>query len=112
MPMPRRLVPLAVLVAVVIGCAKKKDDDSGVGGDGGDPTPTGPAYTIKLRDEQRGDKFAVVGTSKQTITVNAAGPKGKIAKSQQEVEKYDYTETIAEMPPGSERATKATRTYT
>lgn len=105
----RRLFPLAVAVVVVLGCSKKKDDDSG-GGDS-DPTPTGPALTIKLRDEKVGDKLEIVQTETESTSMEASGPKGKVSKSQKGTQRYEYTETVLEKPEGASNATKATEAY-
>jgi hypothetical protein len=101
----RRLFPLAVFAAVVLGCSKKKDDDSGGGGDGGDPNAT---YTIKLRGEQKGDKLQVVKTRSGTQTTTVAG---KSLPQQKEQMKFEFVETILEMPDGAPEPTKVVREY-
>jgi hypothetical protein len=110
--MPRRCLSLALLLAVLIGCSKKKDegDSSGGGGDD-DPQPTGPAYTVKLYEEKAGDKVTIVENAWHTMTTNVSGPKGKISKGTKETEKYEYTETVQELPAGAKAATKAARAY-
>jgi hypothetical protein len=90
---------------VVLGCSKKKDDDSGSGGDSGDPNAT---YTIKLRGEQKGDKLQVVKTRSGTQTTTVAG---KSLPQQKEQMKFEFVETILEMPDGAPKPTKVTRQY-
>jgi hypothetical protein len=107
--MCRRLFPLAVLAAAVLGCSKKKPD----GGDGTDePALTGPEYTIKLRGDQEGDKMLVTETSdgsfSSTVLVGAQEKK----EAKKAVEKFEYTETIFAMPAGADRPTKVARAYT
>ncbi len=51
----RRLVPLAVAIVILVGCKKKATDTA----DGGDPNAT---YTLKVREEQQGDKLEVAMT--------------------------------------------------
>jgi len=101
----RRLVSLAVLVLATLGCSKKNDS----GGDS--ETASGPAYTIKLCDERQGEKVAVVEIKKKTFTSIASGPKGKKNESKTDIERYEYTETVADMPAGAGRATSVTRAY-
>ncbi|MCI0703218.1 MAG: hypothetical protein L0241_19235 [Planctomycetia bacterium] len=108
--MYRRLIPLAIAIALVVGCKKKTENTGGDGG-GGEPEPTGPAITIKLRDDKVGDMVLITETTLRTQTANATGPKGKVSQSQKVSEKYEYTETILEMPAGSNVATKSTREY-
>jgi hypothetical protein len=108
------MIPLAVAIVLVLGCGKKKEE--GGGGDGvavgvGGGEPTGPAITIKIRDEQKGDKIAVTKSKNTTIEIKAKTPKGPVAKTQKTSEREEFTETVLDMPPGGDRATKATRDY-
>lgn len=106
--MARKLLPLAVAIALVLGCKKKPSTE--VGGDapapggGGDPTAT---YTIKIRDMQKGDKVRVVATTKQTNTISL-GAKSETTTTE---ESYEYVQTTWEMPAGAREATRATREY-
>src|SRR5437016_2295940 len=77
---------------------------SGGGGGGGDQNAI---YTIKIRDEQKGNKTEVVKTRSGTTTTTA----GSKSQAQKERERYEYTETILEMPADAPRPTKVTRVY-
>lgn len=104
----RKLLPLAVLVVLVLGCKKKTADTGSDGGTGGgEPAPSGTAYTIKVREPQRGDKLLVTETMKDTSTITIAGK----ADPKTEQESWEYTETILDMPVGAHKPTKATREY-
>jgi hypothetical protein len=103
----RRLIPLAVAVVLVLGC-KKKTEDTGAGGDGAVvPSDPGAAYTIKVREEQKGDKSHVVRTSAGSFTVTEGGK----TEGDKTEEKYDYTEEVLEMPAGADKPTKLRRVY-
>jgi hypothetical protein len=102
------MVPLATAIVLVIGC-NKKSDESGAGG--GEPAPSGPPVTIKIRQEQQGDSFTVSTSKASTVSISASGPKGQMAKSKAATEKAEYVETVVQMPAGSDRPTKVTREY-
>jgi hypothetical protein len=108
--MDRRPVTLLVMVLVLLGCSKKRNDSDSVSRDD-DPLPTGPAYTIKLRDDKTGDKVSIVESIKQTITVDMTGAKKNVSKTQKSEERSECIETILVVPPGATSATKATRAY-
>jgi hypothetical protein len=101
------MIPLALALVPVVGCNNKSDDSAG----GGEPAPSGPPVTIKLREEQQGDSFTVSESKTSTRLDSASGPKGKVLKSRKEIEKVEYTETVVERPAGSDRPTKVTREY-
>jgi hypothetical protein len=101
--MIRRMIPLVVAIVLVVGC-KKNTSTTGPEG-GGDPNAT---YTIKLREEQKGDKTEVSET--QTGTFEIAFP-GQKAEKEKEDKKVTFTQEIQEMPAGGQ-PTKLTRTYT
>src|SRR5262245_43280866 len=103
----RKLIPLLVVFLAILGCGKKADDAGG----GGDPAPSGPPVTIKIRKEQQGDKVTVTESGNSTTSTNGNGPKGKIAKQEKTEGKVEYTETVIEKPEGADRATKAKREY-
>jgi hypothetical protein len=105
----RRVVPLAIALALVVGCNNKSDDSGG--GGGGEPAPSGPPVTIKIRQEQQGDSFAVSESKALTVSNSASGPKGQVSKSKAATEKAEYVETVVQMPAGSDRPTKVTREY-
>lgn len=119
--MCRRLVPLAMLfAAVLIGCdAKPSGTGSGTapgggpssGGDTelrGDPAAT---YTIKVRDEEVGDR-AVVSRVVSTSTTGTTAKQGTtLKKEQKESERHEFTETIITKPAGAIKPTKLTRAY-
>lgn len=102
-----RCVCLAGFLALAIGCSKKSSESTESGpapGPTGDPAQ---AYAIKLRHEQKGDKFRVVKSRDGSTTVTAGG------KSQTQADKYryDYTETVIEMPEGAPKPTRSDRAY-
>lgn len=99
--MARRLLPLAVAIALVLGCKKKPPE----GGGDGAPSDPNATYTLKIRPAAQGDKSEVSGA--ETTEVEITGVPGK----QTNVKKYEYTEHILEMPAGEKLPTKATRTY-
>ncbi len=100
----RKLIPLAVAVVVVIGCKKKAVETADDGKVDSDPNAT---YTIKIRDEQAGDKVDVVevqtGSGERTF--------GGKTDQQKEDRKYEFTEHIVDHPAGSPKPTKITRAY-
>jgi hypothetical protein len=104
--MYRRLVPLAVLVAAVLGCAKKE-----TGGGGGDPSAGDPnaTYAIKIRTAQPGDRYAVVRSKNSTVQATAPGGR---TDTKRESEKQAYTETVQEVSPETGKPTRLTREYT
>ena len=108
----RPMLSFAVAIVLVLGCGKKKDEGSG----GGDPnapapgvTPSDPnaAYTIKIRVEQAGDKTEIDITETGTAEITFGGKGG----AEKQDRKLEYTEHIIDMPTGSTRPTKLTRTY-
>src|ERR1700722_11104885 len=102
----RKMILLVIAIVLVVGCKKKEDESSG-----GEPAPSGPAVTIKIREEQQGDKIAVTQSRVTNLLMKASGPKGQESKSQKNTEKDEYTETIISMPARATHATKATRAY-
>lgn len=104
----RRMIPLAIALAVIVGCGKKKgDDDTGGGNDGKVDSDPSTAFTIKIRDPQEGDKVEV--TDSETMNQESTS-KGKTEKSTSK-KRLEYTEHITEMPAGSKQPNKVTRTY-
>lgn len=101
--MYRRLIPLAIAIVLVIGCKKKRVEDP-EGKLDSDPDAT---FTLKIRDEQKGDKAEIIETQTGTSEINFAGKGDK----EKQDKKLTYTEEIHEMTPGS-KPTKLTRTYT
>jgi hypothetical protein len=111
--MSRRLVPLAVLAAAVVGCAQQQATPSG-GGDVAAPGPTGDptaSYTIKLREKQAGEKYEVTETRSSTTTTTFELPGGKQTKTDNADARLEYTEAVLEMPAGAAQPTKLTRVY-
>jgi hypothetical protein len=103
----RRMIPLAVAVVLVLGCKKKDEGGSGGGGGGsesGDPSAT---YTLKVREEQKGDKAQITRTESGTTTFTGQGKDGKETMSS----KFEYTQEILDMPAGAAKPTKLTRAY-
>jgi hypothetical protein len=108
--MSRRLVPLAVLVAAVVGCAQQAPP----GGGGESPTPGGDptaSYTIKFRDKQAGDKYEVIDSGTQSTNTTWSLPVGKQTKSEGMDFRSEFTETVLETTPGVPEPTKLTRVY-
>jgi hypothetical protein len=103
--MIRRMIPLVVAIVLVVGCKKSGTTTAPTGEEGGgDPNAT---YTIKIREEQKGDKTEVSETQTGTAEINFGG-KGEKEKQDK---KYTYTQEILEMPAG-EKPTKLVRKYT
>lgn len=100
--MIRCFIPLAVAIVLAVGCHKTAE--TSVEG-GGDPNTT---YTIKIREEQKGDKVRVVMNSYGTTTTTVNGK----TNTEQDAEKFDYIEEILEMPADATLPTKVKRTYT
>ncbi|MCE9560655.1 MAG: hypothetical protein K8U57_01245 [Planctomycetes bacterium] len=104
----RQLVTLTVLVAMTVGCSK---------GDmpSGDPNNPGPVevtdpnatYTIKLRDQQTGDKTDIVKTRSGSMSATTANATTTV----KEKSKFEYTESVIETAPGEPRPTKVSRAY-
>jgi hypothetical protein len=110
--MSRRLVPLAVLAAAVVGCAQQAPP--GGGGDVAAPGPTGDptaSYTIKLREKQAGDKYEVTETRSATTTTTFELPGGKQTRVDNAEARLVYTETVLETSAGAAQPTKLTRVY-
>ncbi|MCS6864773.1 MAG: hypothetical protein RMJ56_18255 [Gemmataceae bacterium] len=96
-----RLIPIAVTIALLLGCHSKKSNtptDS-------DPTAT---YTIQLRNPHDGDKTAV--TTRETKTFTIEGPNGQTESMTQE-KHYEYTQHILTTPSGAKKPSQLTRTY-
>lgn len=97
----RRMIPLAVAILLVLGCKKKPTNTDP---DGGDLNAT---YTIKIREQQQGDKVEVVITEKGATDISTGGVTNTIKHDTN----LEYIDTILEMPAGADRPTKLTRTY-
>lgn len=108
--MIRKLIPLAIAIILVVGCSKKKSEDGGGDAPGGG-SDSGAAYTIKLREEQAGDKVTIVGTKRISTNFKQTGVPKPANKSSKGTMKNEYTENVLEKPAGAVRATKATRAY-
>src|SRR5581483_10131980 len=111
--MSRRVVPLAVLVAAVLGCEGKKPAAGGGGGEppapgGGDAAAT---YAVKLREKQAGEKYEVTESGSTTTTTTADLPAGKQTKADTRTYRAEYTEAVLEQPAGAAQPTKLTRQY-
>ena len=107
----RKMIPLAVALVLVIGCKKKAEDGGGGGGGGGDgkiDSDPNAAFTIKLRDEQAGDKTEQTVTETATVMYSLDGKSEKV----REDTKLVYTETIIDFPAGAGSPAKFTHTYT
>src|SRR5436190_23717033 len=101
LPMFRRIIPLVVLGAGVLGCSKK-DNPTNPGQNPADNTDPNAAYTIKFRGFEKGDKTEVVrarDASSTSKTVNST-------QTQKDEFRYQYTETVLETPPDEPRPTK------
>jgi hypothetical protein len=108
--MSRRLVPLAVLVAAVVGCAQQATQSGGgeTPAPAADPTAT---YTIKIRDKQAGDKYEVTESRSSSSNTAATLPTGKQTRSENAEARTEYTETVLEVAAESPQPTKLTRVY-
>lgn len=108
-----RLVPPAVFVAAVVGCAQPPAPPPPATG-GGDAAAPGAdpnaAYTIKLREKQAGDKFDVTESTTQSVNTTVKLPAGDQKKTDSFETRAEYTETIVEAAPGAP-PTKLTRLY-
>lgn len=100
-----RSIPLALLLAAV-GCSKKPPEPGE--NPGGDPKGGAAEYTIKLRPEQKGDEVHVVKTRDGESTTTFGKNKPQTKKEQY---RYEYTETVLEMPAGSPKPTRSDRAY-
>ena len=103
----RKLIPLAVLIVLFLGCKKKTADTEGGAGDGKTDSDPSATFTLKFRDEQAGDKTEHATTETSTTEI---GTDGKSEKQKQD-KKLEYTEHIIDMPAGAAKATKLTRAY-
>jgi len=92
---------LFVGVVAWTGCSEKAPPGGDKGGGDGD------AYVIKLRPPQQGDEAVVTRKRAGKVTQTVGGK----AKSQHQAERYEYTETILEMPAGASKPTKANRAF-
>jgi hypothetical protein len=97
-----RLVPIALFVAVVVGCSKK-NNPTGTG-DGTDPNAT---YEIKFRDAQKGEKYDIVKSRHATSTTKTPNSN----QTKKDESRYEYTETILATAPDEPRPTKVSRVY-
>lgn len=104
--MARRMILLVAALALLAGCGKKKTDPANPS-EGSSPADAGASYTLKVREEQKGDKIEVTTTS--TGTVELGG--GKESLKLPEDATAEYTETVLEMPDGAPQPTKLTRAY-
>ena len=103
----RKLIPLAVLVVLILGCKKETADTEGGAGDGSTDSDPSATFTLKFRDEQAGDKTEHTTTETSTTEI---GTDGKSEKQKQD-KKLEYTEHIIDMPAGAAKPTKLTRAY-
>lgn len=113
--MYRRMVPLAVLIALALGCGGSTKTDGGgsgsggeSGGPGGDPNKT---YTIKFREKQAGDRFEVRVSARHKSETSGTVNGQAMNKEDVETVETEFTETIDERPEGSKKPTKMTREY-
>lgn len=104
----RQFLPFAVLASAILGCSqsdKPPPDPNNTGPDVADPNAT---YTIKLREQQKGDKTHVT----KTRTGSTTAATGNTTQTQTDKLKYDFIETALDTAPGEPRPTKVTRVYT
>lgn len=110
--MLRTCLLACALTAVAFGCTGKKptpaDSSEDVSNPGSEPAA---AYTIKVREEQAGDKFVATETTTSSFTTTRSGLKGKATDGKKSTEKVEYMETIIEFPNGSDWPTRFTRAY-
>ncbi|HEY1191003.1 MAG TPA: hypothetical protein VGE74_25445 [Gemmata sp.] len=104
--MARRITPLAVALVLLVGCGKNRTGPTS-SAEGASPPDPGAAFTLKIREEQQGDKLAVTTVSTGTIE----GGSGKEAFKLPEDSAAEYTETVLEMPAGAAQPTKLIRAY-
>jgi hypothetical protein len=97
-----RFIPVALFVAVFVGCSKK-DNPTGTG-DGTDPNAT---YEIKFRDAQKGEKYDVAKSRNATTTTKTPNSN----QTKQDESRYEYTETILATAPDEPRPTRVSRVY-
>lgn len=113
--MYRRMIPPAMLIALVLGCGgnTKTDSGSGSGGGGGDGSggDTNKTYTVKLHEKQAGDKFEVRRSGKHKKETSGTINGQTMNKEEIETEETEFTEIIDERPAGSKKPTKMTRVY-
>src|SRR5436190_12154446 len=81
LPMFRRIIPLVVLGAAVLGCSKKNNPDNPT--ENTDPNAT---YTIAFRGFEKGDKTEVVRARNATATTKTANS----SQTQKEEFRYEY----------------------
>lgn len=105
--MLRRMVPLVIAIVLVLGCKKKAEDGAGTANDGTVDSDPGASYTIKIREEQVGEKYDVTSsdTASNDITIGTNNDKS-VQQS-----KFEYTIHILEMSAGTKLPAKMTRTY-
>lgn len=102
--MLRRLIPLAVAIALLLGCKKKTPDTGGVVAE---PPAASASYTIKVREPQKGDKLLVIDTLKDTSTTTIGGK----SETKTEQESWEYVETVLETKSGLRKPVRSTREY-
>ncbi|MBA4062843.1 MAG: hypothetical protein C0501_03890 [Isosphaera sp.] len=90
-----------LLAAVAAGCSPKP------GAGPGDP-PADAAFTLKIVDEQPGQKVAVVRSQTVTSTVTA----GAVTQTQKAERRAEYVETVQEVAGDAPRPTRLVREYT
>lgn len=103
--MLRRLIAFAALI-VLTGCSDNSPPKPS-GTSGGGSTTKEPTYLIKFGALKEGDKAVVTRTRSGTVTMTVGGK----SKTQEQNERYEYTETILELPAGATKPTKANRTF-
>jgi hypothetical protein len=103
----RRLIPLVVALGLVVGCEKRSDQNSSGGGDGKIDSDPNAAYTLKLREEEQGDRAEVTVSGSGSSDLRGSG---KIQKQNDE-RRFEYTQSVIELKAGDRQPTKLTRTY-
>lgn len=102
--MGRRTVPLALALALLVGCGKNVPDAAPAD----NPTATDAApVPLKIREEQKGDVTEVTSVSAGVVEVTQGANRFKVPEDSVD----EYTETVLEMPDGAPRPTKLTRVY-
>src|SRR5262245_4162693 len=98
-----RLSIAPVLLAAMIGCAKRNAD--------GEIQDREALFTLKIAPKKEGETYEVKDTQTSTITTKPAGSKAK-DETQTSRQQLEYTEAIQDFPADSLLPTKLLRTYT